>query len=371
MTRVAIIGNTHRNLGAACAADLCMGGHEVHYALYPDQSAQLADLREHGGFEVQGEARHLFWRRLGFARLAGIHDSPEGALAQAEVVLLDIPVPMLKERFAALLPALPKGVVVHVQSHGYWPVARLLPILQSSGRNDIILTEAAVPTSVAALEGHVLKAQGLRRSIEIGAFPASRTDEAVSRLRTLFPDMVAATSILQTGLESMNLQVHPAMSLLGIALLEQASARGEKVAIYQDCNVPSAGRLADGLDAERMRVCAAYGVRQRPIVAAIDTYYGTSGTGAYEAMTNCEVYQNFGFFPPTSWSSWEEIDVPYAIVPLVRLAEKAGLQAPLHRALAEIFGALLRMDPWAASPALEDMSLGGSRDEVVARLVNS
>lgn len=368
MTRVAVIGNTHRNLGAACAADLTLAGHEVRYAVYEDQRAHLQAVRSAGGIEVRGEGRHFYSERTGFARLAGLHDDPRQAVASAEVVLLDVAVPQLVQRFGELLPALPRGAVVYIQSHGYWPVARLLPQLHAAQRTDLTLVEAAIPPHVAGLEGHVLTAQGRRSGIEVAAFPASRTPAVLKVLRTLFPDFEAASSILQTGLESMNLIVHPAMALLGVALLENAEREGRKAEFYRECNVPAAGRLADALDAERRRVCAAYGVRERNFVDSVDHYYGTAGQGAHDAVSNCRAYQGFGAFAPTCWKGWEEIDVPYAIVPLVRLADKAGVPAPLHRSMAEIFGVLLGLDPWSVGPSLDELWLHGSRDEVVARL---
>ncbi len=42
MTRVAVIGNTPRNLGSLCAADLTLAGHQVRYAVFSEQAAQLA-----------------------------------------------------------------------------------------------------------------------------------------------------------------------------------------------------------------------------------------------------------------------------------------------------------------------------------------
>ncbi len=371
MTRVAVIGNTHRNLGAACAADLTMGGHEVHYAVYPDQAKHFEAVRRKGGIDLRGEPRYLFWEKTGFARLAGLHDDVVAAVADAEVVLLDVPMPLLEERFAQLAPALRRDAVVHVQSHGYWPAARLMPIVAKAGRADLMLTEATVPTSMAAVEGEVVTAQGRRRGTEFACHPASRREEAHAALMRLFPDAISAPSILQTGLESMNLMVHPAMALLGVSLLENAQRAGTTVPFYDQCNMPSAGRLSDGLDAERMRVCAAYGIRQRPLAAAIDHYYGTSGTGAYEAISNSAVMQGYGWFDPLCWRNWEEIDVPYAVVPLVWLAEKAGVAAPVHRGLAEIFGVLLGTDPWRMGPSMQDFQMTGTRDEIIARFAGA
>ncbi|MGE0802078.1 MAG: NAD/NADP octopine/nopaline dehydrogenase family protein [Lautropia sp.] len=366
MTTVAILGNTHRNVGAACAADLALAGHAVRYALFDPPAGALDALRAQGGFDLQGDPAAYFSGRTGRAELQAICDTPAEALAGAEVVLIDVPMPELEARFTALLPALPNGAVVHVQSHGYWPAARLTPILRRAGRDDVLVTEAVAPTHAANLADCAISGTR-RRGIEVATIPGRRIDEALAKLRPLFGDLIAAPSVLQTGLENLNLMVHPAPVLLGIGLLERADLRGEKVRFYRECNVPSAGKLSEALDAERGRVCAAHGVRYRTLPAAIDHYYGTSGNGIYEAILNCAAYQGFGAAPATTWRGWESIDVPYAIVPLVRLAEQAGVPVPLHRAMAEILGVVLGIDPWAARPTLADMELVGEPAALIAR----
>jgi hypothetical protein len=51
-------------------------------------------------------------------------------------------------------------------------------------------------------------------------------------------------------------------------------------------------------------------------------------------------------FQPDIWREWELVDLPYAILPCVQLADQAGIAVPLHRAFAEILGVLLGVDPW-------------------------
>lgn len=366
--KVAVIGNTHRNLGAASAADLALVGHTVSYSVFTDQADQLVDIRARGGLMVQGNPNHLVSRRTGLAVLHKVSDSPENALVDAEVVLIDVPMPELEKRFLALIPHLPRNVVVHVQSHGYWPAARLTPLLRAAGRSDVLVTEAAAPTIAAELVDAVITTQGLRRGIEISTVPAARIEVALARLRALFPYFQAATSVLQTGLENINLMVHPAMTLLGIGLFEQAGMKGEGIRFYRTCNVPSAGMLADALDVERGQVCEAYGVRHKKLPSAIDTYYGTAGKDAYSAVSSCAFYQSVGEMPSTVWKTWMSIDVPYAIVPLVRLGEQAGVRTPLHRGIAEILGSLLGMDPWEKGLKLADMELDGTPKQVVQRM---
>jgi opine dehydrogenase len=367
MTKVAVIGNTPRNIGAACAAELALGGHEVRYHLFPEGAAELRVVRENGGFEVQGEPGAFVSGRTGKATLHAVCDDAQDALIGAEAVLLDASMHQLERQFETLISWLPPRAVVHVQSYGYWAAARLAPLLRARGREDVLVSEAAAPTHAASLTGNIVKGGLLRRGIEVASVPGNRIDEALKVLRTLFPGLIAAPSVLQTSLESVNLMVHPAMVLLGVGLMERAESQGEKVRFYRDCNVPSAGRLAEAMDQERGRICQAYGVRHRTLPAAIDHYYGTSGDGVHEAVSNCDAYQSLPPGPPATWRGWGTVDVPYALVPLVLLAEQAGIGAPLHRSLAEILGTLLAIDPWRCGPSLEAMDLAGSPSEVARR----
>ncbi|MGZ8198685.1 MAG: NAD/NADP octopine/nopaline dehydrogenase family protein [Burkholderiales bacterium] len=367
MSKVAVIGNSARALGAICAADLTLAGHEVSFAVFPEQSAQLAEIRKRGGFLVEGDSKHLVSKRTGLATLHAICDKIPEALRDAEVVLIECGMHQLEEKFRAMIRDLPRNAVVHVQSHGYWPAARLMPLLAKAGREDVLVTEAAAPTHAARVNGSVVTAKGLRRGIEMTTVPASRNDEALRRLQALFPHVRAASSVLQTGMENLNLIVHPPMILPNVGLMERAGLDGRRVTCYQECVVPSAGVLGDALDAERAVVCSAYGVKHTSMPAAIDQYYGTSGKNFYEAMQN-DVYKSFPDFPPTIWREWAGDDVPYAVVPLVLLAEQAGLKAPLHRACADILGTLLGTDPWNSGPTLADLDLQGTRESVMRRV---
>jgi opine dehydrogenase len=368
MSKVAVIGNSARAIGAVCASDLALSGHEVRFAVFPEQSDQLPALRKAGGFTVEGGAEHLISKKTGFARLDRICDTTREALADAGAVLIEADMQSLERKFGAMIPEFARGAVVHVQSHGYWPAARLTPLLRKAGREDVLVTEAPAPTHAARYEGTVVTPKGLRKGIRIATVPASRTGEALAALKPLFPDFAAATSVLQTGLENLNLIVHPAMVLPNIGAMERAKLDGRKFGFYQEGVVPAAGVLGDALDAERKRVCEAYGVAHTPMAKAIEQYYGFRSGTFYEGMQN-PVYKSFPPFQPDIWRAWVQDDLPYAIVPCVQLAEQAGIAVPLHRAFAEIFGVLLGVDPWRCGPSLADMDLQGSPEAVKKRVL--
>jgi opine dehydrogenase len=367
MTKVAVIGNTARAIGAVCAADLTLSGHEVRYAVFPEQVEQLSAVRKAGGFSVEGDPKHLVAKKTGFAKLDKICDSTREALADAQAVLIEVDMHQLEAKFSAMIPEFARGAVVHVQSHGYWPAARLTPLLRKSGREDVLVTEAPAPTHAARIEGAVVTPKGLRTGIRIATVPASRSPEALAVLKALFPDFAPASSVLQTGLENLNLIVHPAMVLPNIGGMERAKLNGEKFGFYQEGVVPAAGVLGDALDAERKRVCEAYGVTHTPMAKAIEQYYGCKSNTFYEAMQN-PVYKSLPAFQPDIWRTWAADDLRYAVVPCVHLGEQAGIAAPLHRAFAQILGVLLQVDPWTWAPSLADMDLAGSPAAVTQRM---
>jgi opine dehydrogenase len=269
-----------------------------------------------------------------------------------------------------MIPEYARGAVVHVQSHGYWPAARLTPLLRRAGREDVLVTEAPAPTHAARIEGTVVTAKGLRSGIQIATVPASRSDEALAALKPLFPYFTAASSVLQTGLENLNLIVHPAMVLPNVGAMERAKLEGKKFGFYQDGVVPAAGVLGDALDAERKLVCEAYGVEHTPMAKAIEQYYGYKSNTFYEAMQN-PVYKSLPPFQPDVWRTWSSDDLRYAVVPCVQLADQAGIAVPLHRAFAEILGVLLGVDPWKCRPSLADMDLEGTPEAVKKRVLGS
>ena len=369
MSRVAVIGNTARAIGAVCAADLTLSGHQVRFTVFPEQGNQLPALHKAGGFTVEGDPQHLVSKKTGFAKLDRICYTTAEALKDAAAVLIEVDMHQLEAKFSAMIPEFARGAVVHVQSHGYWPAARLTPLLRKAGREDVLVTEAPAPTHAARFEGTVVTPKGLRKGIPIATVPASRSAEALAALKPLFPDFTAASSVLQTGLENLNLIVHPAMVLPNVGAMDRAKLDGRKFGFYQEGVVPVAGVLGDALDAERKRVCEAYGVAHTPMAKAIEQYYGFQSNNFFEAMHN-PVYKSFPPFQPDIWRTWAGDDLPYAIVPCVRLAEQAGIAAPLHRAFAEILGVLLGVDTWQYGPSLADMDLAGTPVEVKRRVLS-
>ena len=365
--KVSIIGNTSRNIGVACAGDFSLAGHEVRFAVFADQSAHIAQAIASGELALEGDSKNSISGRTGRSTLRSIGADPVAAVDGAEIVILDIAMQEIVGRFGDLATGLAPGALVHVQSYGCWASCLLTPLLRHAGRKDVLVTEAAAPSTFAKFSGETVTPMTLRRGLALASMPGSMIGPAVKKLAPLFPGLIAADSVLQTGLGNINLMVHPAIVLLGVGMCERAELLGQKISFYREANVPSAGRLADLLDRERANVCEAYGVGYQSLPKTLEVTYGAEGRNAYDAIRTCGPYQNNVNTSPDLWRGWLRDDVPFAVAPLVRLGEQAGLRLPLHRAVAEIFGAILEFDPWAG-PDLATLGLEGRPAEVMARV---
>jgi len=102
-------------------------------------------------------------------------------------VLIEVDMHQLEAKFSAMIPEFARGAVVHVQSHGYWPAARLTPLLRRAVREDVLVTEAPAPTHAARVDGAVVTPKGLRSGIQVATVPAARSDEALARLKVRPP----------------------------------------------------------------------------------------------------------------------------------------------------------------------------------------
>jgi hypothetical protein len=338
--RIAVLGNSGLGIGVALAAEMACAGHEVAFAAWPGEAEALEPLAAGGRLPLTLSPGSAAAPRGGAAAPAWHGTDVEAAARAAQLVFLDSPQPELARRVAEVAPALARDAVLHVEAHGYWAALRADAALRRAGRGDVTATDAAAPSIAATRDGDTVRVDAARRGLEVAAARRERSAAALAALSPSLPGATAAGSALQTGLEGINLMVHPAIALLNVGAFDRAEAAGLPFAYYAEGGTRHAGVLADALDAERGAVCRAHGVRHRRLPEALAAYYGATGDTAFDAVASCDFYNALTRLPADSWRRWLVVDVPYAILPLVQLAASKGIGAPLHAGLAALFGAL-------------------------------
>ena len=356
--RIAVIGNSSINGGVAVAADLALAGHDVAFAPWPGEDDILTPILALGGLTLSGETGQAIAGRGGMAPLRAGSDLA-AAVSGAALVVLDVAAPDFELRFGELLRHLRPGQIVHFNMHGYWPALRVAPLLQEAGLEDVTISETTAPTHAAAYGDGVVQLQCVRSKVPTAVFPANRTAAAMAVLNQALPMLVATRNVLETGFAGLNMMIHFPLVLVNIGSCDRAEAQGEAVSLYLDGMTRHSSNLVQAQDEERRALCRAFGTPWKSLPTYLCDLYSASGETALDTVATANYYRKLPPYPAAAWQRWMNWDVSHGHVPLVELAELAGVDVPLHRAAIALCSAFLKSDLAGAGVTLKRLGIDG------------
>jgi opine dehydrogenase len=274
----------------------------------------------------------------------------------ADVILLVVPATV--HRFMAELcaPHLSDGQVVLLnpgRTGGALEFDRVLRDLDVQAR--VRIAEAQTLIYACRLSGPAqARILGIKRQVTLAAFPTANTPEVIETLNTLYPQFVAASSVLETSLDNIGAVFHPATVVLNASRIEA----GEEFEFYWDMT-PAVARVLEAIDAERLAVAQAFGVRLDSAREwLLTTYDGVDGDTLHECLLSNRAYE--GIKAPKSLQVRHILeDVPMGLVPIVLLGGLTGAMTPACRAVVDMCGALLDRDFWSEGRTLKSLGLDG------------
>ncbi|MBN1103670.1 MAG: NAD/NADP octopine/nopaline dehydrogenase family protein [Deltaproteobacteria bacterium] len=358
--KIAVYGNQHMNLGHAVAADLTLAGHEVTVFDLPEHGNTIAPLLDMGGIHVSGNPKALVSGKTGFAKPHRISTDPEEALRGVDLLFIDVPTDAFETRLEPIIPYIRDGAVLHFNYYGYWPSLRVAPLLRKAGKGGVMVTECPTCLYYARGKEGRLTFEVMKERVSLSVFPAVRTAEAFRVMRAAYPNFEPAQNVLATNFENLNLLWHPAIALLNAAHFDREKERGEKTAyFYQTGITEHTACLSEAQDRERESLCNAYGVPYHSLRDLTRQYVAGTGKTMTEVQRSSNFIQGSPAFDVDQWARWICWDMPLGVVPMVLLADLAGVPLPIHRGLVDIFGALLETDFWKTGLTLERLGLAG------------
>jgi opine dehydrogenase len=342
---IAVLGGSH---GAyATAADLALAGHRVR--LWRRAAAELAPVREAGGIALvaDGERRP--------ARLDRITGSLEEALDGAEVVVAPLPATAHEELARALAGRLSGREIVFLApgTLGSYVVAR--EIARAGGRLPLAIAETGTLPYLTRRTGPAEVTVAVRAAnLPAGVFPAARSAEVLAVLRRLYPAIRPCVDALDVALTNAGPVIHPPLVLLNAGAIEAG-----RFDIHAAGTGPSARRLIDAIDAERVAARAALGYPAPHYELA--TYFdearaaeGLYGAGARGKLVASRLWDETLSFDHRYVSE----DVALGLALLESAARTAGTDSPAISGLLSVFGALLGRDLRAGGRGLDRLGLG-------------
>ncbi len=352
MVNVAVLGAGHG--GCAAAADLTLRGFEVR--LTTRRRETLAPLMERGGIELVGEAGE------GFAKVARITADLREAVEGAEVLLVTVPTTAHAYYAQALAKLLaPQQIVMLNPGHTCGGLHFAAELRRQGVPWPARLCEAFTLTYGCRMAGpSTVKVMKVATNLLFSAFPGRNRDELLAVCRRLYPDLVPADNVLHSAFLNINAIEHPPQALLNVGWLEHT--RGEYL-FYYEGTTPSVGRVIDGLDAERVAVARALGLR------TVDFYeiFWRAGYTTEAAARTRSAYRCLQESAPNRWVKGPKSldhryiheDVGFGLVPMAEFGRMVGVPTPVMDALVQIASVISGIDYRTEGLTLARMGLEG------------
>ncbi len=195
---------------------------------------------------------------------------------------------------------------------------------------------------------------GKKQDVGVASMPTCAAIDLVEVLNDAVGHCFRAVdSVLETGLSNVNYIFHVPGMMLNAGWVEAG-----RFHFYSQGISASVARAIEALDAERLAVAEAYGVKTVGLADWLRVTYGVIGHSLYDAIQKNPVFQPV-LAPQTLSHRYVTEDVPAGLVPLVALGEAAGLEMSVSRLFVDLAGILLQMDFWKEGRSSEKMGIAG------------
>jgi opine dehydrogenase len=248
--KVAILGSGGG--GLAVAHDFSNHGHEVRLFDFKNFPDNIKAVNENGGVYAEGDL-------MGFTsvKYSG-HDIKE-TLDGAELVIAVGPAYSTRPFAEICKPYLKKEQVILVCPSSCGGSIEFSNVINSSLTHGNLIAETnTLPYAVRVIEPGLIRVfLKLRGGLFLAALPARHTEKVLRMVKDVYPHIVAAKNIMQTSLQNGNPIIHPAITLMNVALIERT---GGDFYFYEDGVTSSVGRLVEAVDKERISIAEKFGV---------------------------------------------------------------------------------------------------------------
>ncbi len=348
---IAVLGAGHG--GAAACADLTRRGFTVR--LHARRQEPLADIRARGGLEVRGI-------HDGFVPLQFLTTDIGEAVSGADLIMLVVPSVAHESYAKALVPHIRPDVPILLNpGHTGGGLHFLHEVRRAGYSGTVEIGETVTLTYICRMVGPAtIEIYSYTKKLGFASIPSRKTIELYERFQPLYPELVARSSVIETGLSNINAIFHPPGMLMNAGWIEHS---GGNFLFYIEGMTESVGRVVSAIDAERLAVAKALGVPATPF---LDIFHG-AGLTTEEARASGSVARacresapNKTIKSPRSLDHrYVHEDVGYGLVAFSAFGRLAGVPTPVIDANVTLASAAMGIDFWKTGLTLDKMGLEG------------
>lgn len=349
--KIAVLGAG--NGGCAAAADLTLRGYQVR--LFSRSESTIAKLAKRGEIELieGGEKKSA----------APYFMSPHLPPVVQGVDLIIVAAPSVAHEYLArnLANHLTDGQRILLNPGHTGGSLHFLNLLRQLGcRADLRLCETVTLTYICRMREQG-KVEIYRRTTNLrcAAFPGRYTADLVNEIQSVFPNIVAAENVLETGFSNINAIMHPAGMLGNAGWIEKTAG---DFLWYREGVTPAIGAWIDAVDGERLAIVKSLGLEPLRFVdifyqAGLTTDKARVSGSAYQAIHESGPNMTIKS-PPSLDHRYIREDVGYGLVPMANIGKLLGAETPVMDALITLASTALGVDFRRTGLTLAKMGLG-------------
>jgi len=351
------------NAGHAYAAHLSMRGFDVSIAGIPeDEQGRLIPIRQRGGIEITGIVS-------GFGTIdpENVTTSVETAVEDRNVIIMAVPAHGHEYFFEKLVSSVENGqtIVITPDYFGTFILTKMLGDMGVKKNIKIVGTQSMVYGCRLAGPAKVYSG-GFKDLVLSASLPGRSTDSALLALRTVYPQYISATNIIEVNLANPFFIICPILILANLARTELK----KDFFIYKE-TTPAMAHIMESMDRERIQLGKALGIRLSSLCSTIKTMYSRS---SLEGKDLYELFQKnplFGFAkgPDSIRNLFVMQEVPFGLVPLASLCCELGVECPTVEAVIQLLSVSAGEDFFDKGLSTEKLGLKDLTGEKINKLV--
>jgi len=347
------------NGGLAMAGHLGLMGFPV--TLYNRTAEHLAGVRWRGGIDLKGAVS-------GFGPVARVSSDIAEALEGADVVMVVTPSTAHRGLAEAMAPHLKDGQLVVLNPGRTGGALEFRKALRDSGApgKPLIAEAQAFIYASRAVSRHEAYIFRVKSGVPLASLPSFWTPEALGLLGLAYPQFSAGGDVLSTGMENIGAVFHPALTILNAGWIE---GTGGDFDYYLDGITPSIAKLLERVDAERLAVARALGVRSLSAREWLFTSFDSPGRDLYEAIHNTASFRGIRA-PENIVHRYISEDVPMSLVPISSLGAALGVPTPMIDMVIDLGSTLHDRDYRGEGRSLARLGLEGLSAQDIRALVD-
>lgn len=357
------------NGGVATAADLTIKGCKVNLWEHPDFKENILPIQEAGGIELETVPEIPL--TPGFAKLNKATTDLKEAVSGVNLVMVITPSFAHFDIAPQLAEVLEDNQIIVICPGNFGAAIYFRKMFEERGRAKNVLFGEAECMIYACRKKSPTKVfvRRYKKAMKFAALPATQNERLMNIIHKIYPEAIAAVNVLETGLSNPNATQHTPIMILNAGLIDRT--KGDFL-FYNEGVTPAVMRIIYAADAERIKLCEAFGVKIRSGYeqeVAWYGYQGESGNNLYEAMHDCRFYST-SKAPSSFQDRYLTEDIPYGLAPLEELAKLLGMDTPVASSIINFASLLTEKDLRENRRSFSKLGLEKMSIEEILHMVN-